>query len=475
MDHTSEELTNIDNRHSFFKHYQKLITGTACACAAALVLFLGLTAVIDSQVQAIVGLDVNPSIELSVGRSDKVVKVDTVNDDAREIIGNMKLKGSHIDVAVNAIVGAMVQNHYLDSDKGTVLVTVTGKDSAKADVLKSQITTDVKNILTENNIKGKIMNQTIPASQDPALSSVAEKYGISLGKAAFLHNLTQSYPEYTLEQLAPMTMHELYSLIRTNRLDLTGIVDIDDDDDDDDDLLEEIEDFIEDIDETVKRPVNNDSGQSKPDSGTANGNISQNGKPSGNRDDRDDRYDDDDSDDDHDDDFDDNNDDHDDDDFDDNDGDHDDDDFDDIDNDDDDDDDDHDDNKKAGSVNKKPTDNTAAGNQNVTVPAGSNNNTNGDDDHDDSDDDDDDSDDDHDDDSDDEGDDDDDHVVQTGTDIKKDKAPANTSTLSPVPSDENKAGGNTGNSQSSHQDSNDKDQDDDDEGDDNDDDDSDDD
>ena len=66
---------------------------------------------------SIVGLDVNPSVELSINRKERVLKADALNEDARTILQGMDLKGVELNVAVNAIVGSMVSNGYLDSDQ----------------------------------------------------------------------------------------------------------------------------------------------------------------------------------------------------------------------------------------------------------------------------------------------------------------------------------------------------------------------
>ena len=70
-------------------------------------------------VASVVSLDVNPSIELKVSKSEKVLVCTPLNEDAKAILADMgdgaDLKGAKLDVAVNAIVGSLVRNGYLDS------------------------------------------------------------------------------------------------------------------------------------------------------------------------------------------------------------------------------------------------------------------------------------------------------------------------------------------------------------------------
>ena len=84
----------------------------ALVAACLAVMLLGGGGVFYQQANAVasvVSLDVNPSIELKVSRSEKVLVCAPLNDDAKTILADMgdgaDLKGAKLDVAVNAIVG----------------------------------------------------------------------------------------------------------------------------------------------------------------------------------------------------------------------------------------------------------------------------------------------------------------------------------------------------------------------------------
>ena len=65
-------------------------------------------------VASVVSLDVNPSIQLEVNRSEKVLSCGGLNEEGRTVLASMDggndLKGAKLDVAVNAIVGALVRS-----------------------------------------------------------------------------------------------------------------------------------------------------------------------------------------------------------------------------------------------------------------------------------------------------------------------------------------------------------------------------
>ena len=102
-------------------------------------------------VASVVSLDVNPSIELKVSRNEKVLVCTPLNEDAKAILADMSngadLKGAKLDVAVNAIVGSLVRNGYLDSISSTIMISVEDKDTTRAEKLQRELTSTVDGVL----------------------------------------------------------------------------------------------------------------------------------------------------------------------------------------------------------------------------------------------------------------------------------------------------------------------------------------
>ena len=110
-------------------------------------------------VASVVSLDVNPSIELKVNRSEKVLVCTPLNEDAKAILADMSngadLKGAKLDVAVNAIVGSLVRNGYLDSISSAIMISVEDKDTARAEKLQRELTSTVDGVLQTKRSKGR--------------------------------------------------------------------------------------------------------------------------------------------------------------------------------------------------------------------------------------------------------------------------------------------------------------------------------
>ena len=112
----------IDVEVTEVKPKRGLRSWLAAACVALALLGAGGGGLIYHQsyaVASVVSLDVNPSIELKVSRNERVISCTALNTEAAAVLfdmdGGADLKGTKVDVAVNAIVGALVREGYLDS------------------------------------------------------------------------------------------------------------------------------------------------------------------------------------------------------------------------------------------------------------------------------------------------------------------------------------------------------------------------
>lgn len=198
-----------------------------------------------NRVESIVAIDVNPSIELTVNDANRVLTATPLNQDAETILAGMDLKKVDLFVAVNAIIGSMVKNGYLVDDiTDAILVSVQNSDQQKADALKNEVVSDINSYLTQNNVTATVYNQNVTSNDD--LQKLAQQYGISYGKMYFIDQLVKLDGTLTLEQLAPLSIHEICHLVQNRNLSLEGIIEYDYDDS----LKENIQDTIEDLNDT---------------------------------------------------------------------------------------------------------------------------------------------------------------------------------------------------------------------------------
>ena len=165
-------------------------------------------------VASVVSLDVNPSIELKVSRNEKVLVCTPLNEDAKAILADMSngadLKGAKLDVAVNAIVGSLVRNGYLDSISSAIMISVEDKDTARAEKLQRELTSAVDGVLQTSEAKAAVLTQTL--TQDAAREQQARENNISTGKAALVNRVLTINPALKFDALAKLSVEELKDL-----------------------------------------------------------------------------------------------------------------------------------------------------------------------------------------------------------------------------------------------------------------------
>ena len=190
-----------------------------CVC-----LFLGLTYFNGNmKVASRIGIDVNPSIELTVNKKEKVLDVIANNSDANIILEGMDLKGSDINVAINALIGSMVKNGYIDELANSILISVDSDNAAESEALRQKIVAELNAfIASENDIA--VITQNI-TTEDANLKK-AQELGISVGKLELIEKLIAKNNLYTYESLKDLSINELNLLLgdSTENVTTTGSV-----------------------------------------------------------------------------------------------------------------------------------------------------------------------------------------------------------------------------------------------------------
>ena len=204
-------VSSMKANHTIKKKWATLVA----ACLA--VILLGGGGVLYQQANAaasVVSLDVNPSIELRVSRSEKVLACAPLNEDAKAILADMgggaDLKGAKLDVAVNAIVGSLVRNGYLSSISSAIMISVEDKNTARAEKLQRELTDAVDGVLQTSDAKASVLTQTL--TQDAAREQQARENSISTGKAALVNRVLAINPALQFEALAKLSVEELKDL-----------------------------------------------------------------------------------------------------------------------------------------------------------------------------------------------------------------------------------------------------------------------
>ena len=175
-----------------------------------------------SEAAAIIGLDVNPSIQLSVDDNGKVIEASAVNKDGEKILDDMSLAGTDMKVAANAIVGSMLQQGFLNDISNSILVSVQAKDSAKGTSLQEELSSSLNQYLGSYALSAAVMGQCI--TYDSEIAAFAAENGISEGKAYLIKTLAASDSRLTEAGLLKLSTQELILLASERSNDKTPAV-----------------------------------------------------------------------------------------------------------------------------------------------------------------------------------------------------------------------------------------------------------
>ena len=159
--------------------------------------------------EATIYLDVNPSIEIEIGKHHIVKECKAGNEDGEKILENIQLKGVEINTALYAIVGSMYTNGYLNEETNSILVSVDNLNENN-EILLDEISVQINNVFKENeDMNCSIIAQKVEKEE---LKELAEQYGVSIGKIKLIQKIIEKgdiYTEENIEELTQMSIHEL--------------------------------------------------------------------------------------------------------------------------------------------------------------------------------------------------------------------------------------------------------------------------
>ena len=172
--------------------------------------------------ETIIGLDVNPSIELAVNGQNRVITATAINGDADKVLEGMDLRGATTEVAVNAVLGSMLKLGYLDESSNSILVSVDNKDEESSREIETRLVENINETLQSYSVDAAILSQTV-TTVDDTISQTATDYEISQGRTVLIQKIIENNPDYTFEELSQLTINELNLLLSSQRVEVQNV------------------------------------------------------------------------------------------------------------------------------------------------------------------------------------------------------------------------------------------------------------
>ncbi len=209
---------------------QKSIISFASVAALFIFVFIGFwqVRIPDSQIY----LDINPSIQITTNKRDKVIKLNGLNDEAKKLIEDIKYKNKdYHDVTQEVIeslaIESIVSSKYIQDEKGVMLVSVYNHDTNKRKIQTEEIDNQIRKQLDSYDLHPILLTQSIDKSN--TIERFSNEYGISAGKMTFIRNLILLKPELKTEDLVDLSLYELLEVSSNTGIDIDAIVNSGDD------------------------------------------------------------------------------------------------------------------------------------------------------------------------------------------------------------------------------------------------------
>ena len=159
-----------------------------------------------NKIVAVVTMDINPSVSLSLNKMGKVIKAEGINEDGKKLLEDNKLKGKSLENAINNISDLVIDNGYFSNENNHILVNVEGE-------IKKDISKILTNEIKEKKIECKIIFQDLSDSS----KENASKYGISENKASYIEEVIKDNEDITFEDLKDKSINEINKFIEEKK------------------------------------------------------------------------------------------------------------------------------------------------------------------------------------------------------------------------------------------------------------------
>lgn len=216
-DHTLEFLENTTNGYRERKIIPSKWLIAAATCFVVL-LSAGMGYFAYLTPAFAISIDVNPSIELGINRFNKVVSVDTYNEDGYAVMSAIDVYYLDYEDALEQILADKGMKKYIAQNQ-LIAITVFGRDEDKNNEMLDNVTTST----------ACYANVHCSSSNSKEVTA-AHEAGMSFGKYKAFLELQALDPDITAEDIQGLTMRQIWDMINelsdntdgTNQDDCTG-------------------------------------------------------------------------------------------------------------------------------------------------------------------------------------------------------------------------------------------------------------
>lgn len=155
-------------------------------------------------------MDVNPSIEVTTSRLERVLNVEAKNEDAKALLEKYKNKSTKLEDVVNELVDLMVIHGYIDAGLDN-MVMISVKDEDSDSRLVQRVNKVISELLENKQIEATIINTTTEEDDDLT------------GKQRLVNKASSIDKALSQEELYKMSLQEVIRYLEKNDIDKENI------------------------------------------------------------------------------------------------------------------------------------------------------------------------------------------------------------------------------------------------------------
>ena len=204
------DTVTIPNRRVSPAVFKALIAVAACLVVTFTAVF-GYTAMYNAET-ALISIDVNPSIELSVNRFGNVISTSPLNEEAVELLSTVDLKGMSYSDAVSLLISTDGMEQYLARNAFMVFSVQANNAAWQEELLANlQSTADP---YVQSHHENAVTEYFLVDGQ---MVADAHQHGVSAGKYVMLLELESVAPNVDISEYANHNVCDIQAEIETHR------------------------------------------------------------------------------------------------------------------------------------------------------------------------------------------------------------------------------------------------------------------
>lgn len=138
-------------------------------------------------------IDVNPSIEITTNRLNKVIDIRADNQDGKLLTEDFNYKRMTINQVTEEVLDRIMNEKYLNRDHKFLLLSVYNKNEEKAESQKLDLDKKIHEYFQQKEFQPIVLSQKL--NNTSTIENYAKEYGISVSKMTFIRNLIILNPE----------------------------------------------------------------------------------------------------------------------------------------------------------------------------------------------------------------------------------------------------------------------------------------